>query len=266
MRVVPPNRASAVATPMLAVTEVPASGWPRRELEVFNRGSYLLGNFDGSRSVGGWENDGEFFSAVAGRDVSGAESRAECDGDGAQAIIADLVSVFVVERFEEIDIKQEKRYLGTFAQGPFPFAIQCLVKRAAIRKPREFIGERQGRQFLFQHLAFGDIAQDDDGLQGSSVPGSRRTRALTSTQMIFPLLVRVRTAIREGSAPWARLLFAAAASAGISSGTIRLNGGISNISSGVKPRTLNEEWETYRQLHVEPHATDDVCAVPSASS
>ena len=65
----------------------------RSELEALNRGPHLFGYFDSTGSVCGRKNDGDFLSAVASGYVCGAHSLADRNGDGAQAIIADLMSV-----------------------------------------------------------------------------------------------------------------------------------------------------------------------------
>ena len=81
------------------------AGIAERDIELHDRLAQPFGDRAGRRHVGLRHDDGELLAAIAGREI-GRPDRGLADhaGDRAQAFVAALMAVPVVEQLEMIDV------------------------------------------------------------------------------------------------------------------------------------------------------------------
>ena len=97
----------------------------------------LFGHRGGAGSLGGGQNDGKLFAAVAAHHIDLAQLANEDRGNGAQNIVAQHVSEIVVDLLEVIEIDHQNADASAIAGGTGDLIDQAGVKIAAI----EYSGE-----------------------------------------------------------------------------------------------------------------------------
>ncbi len=91
--------------------------------------------------IGLGQDDDEFFSAEARRDVAGAANvGVERAGDGAEHFIAPSMAVLIVELLEEVRVDIQQGQRRARADRLAPLALERLAKRATVRQARQIVG------------------------------------------------------------------------------------------------------------------------------
>jgi hypothetical protein len=105
------------------------------ETEAFDRGDGLIE----------WrfrEEEDEFFAAVAGDVVDVADVVTEEPGDGLDDLVAGLVGVAIVDRFEVVDVEYGDRQGMLEPGGPVDLTGERLVERTAVGETRQRVLRR----------------------------------------------------------------------------------------------------------------------------
>ncbi len=166
----------------------------------------VFGDCAGSVFVGAGQDDGEFFSAVAGDQVAGAEDDIECGfGDLFEAAVAADVAVGVVVALEVVGVDEQEGEFAAFAEGAAPFDGHGFVEAAAVGDAGEGVDDDQGfhgavggLDVFFGAFAFADVAdqvEEADGAAGGGI-------AVDAEAALGPEVVSIFFAIAvfEGSA------------------------------------------------------------------
>ena len=127
-----------------------ASGAPFADLGANRVGPHLRG---GQRSAR--QHDHEFFTAQPARDIFGADQGLKAFADFAQDVIAEVVTVLVVEGLEEIDVEQKHRERRFLAHSAGEFTRRRLFEIASIEEAREGVADGE----IAKTVAKADVAQ-----------------------------------------------------------------------------------------------------------
>jgi hypothetical protein len=96
----------------------------------------------GPRRIGVGQDARKLLAAVArhhiGRTIQAA---LQCLGSAAQAVIARLVPVEIVEALEEVDVEQQQRQRRAVAPRTLPLVEQSLVEVTPVEDAREAVDE-----------------------------------------------------------------------------------------------------------------------------
>ena len=123
-------------------------GDARRGGEAGQRGAQSLRELESAPRASVREDDGELVAADAVRLICAAHRRAQRVGERADALVAGLVAVRVVERLEIVEIDQHQGQRQARAPGVLQLAREVLVKHAMVAQARERIRAGHLRQTL----------------------------------------------------------------------------------------------------------------------
>ena len=122
-----------------------------RHAESLDRCTRSLGNLGNERVIHAVKHQRELLAAIARGEVERTARKAvESDRHRAQCLIACLVSIAIVERFEAIDVEQQQRKRRALAHRLVPQLLDALIEHAPVVDS----GEAIARRHVAQHPGF----------------------------------------------------------------------------------------------------------------
>src|SRR5215471_17736510 len=129
-----------------------------------------LRDLESAEFVGSRQHDDKFLAPIASGEIRGPlQRRLDRTRYRAQAIVASLVAVDVIENLKPVDVQKDEAEHRVLSRSPAPLAIEDLVKCAPIGKSSQAVLRRERskltvsrRQLVLDLLAARDVADGQD--------------------------------------------------------------------------------------------------------
>src|SRR6266851_1767098 len=92
--------------------------------------------------IGLWHHDHKFLAAIAAGQIDAADRLADPDCEFAQYVVAGIMAVFVVDRFEKIDVEHHQRQRLAAARGLLGKRTEMALHVTAVMQAGQRVGDR----------------------------------------------------------------------------------------------------------------------------
>ncbi len=132
-----------------------------RQAQLLDLLPELLGDGVAAHQVGLWEDQQEFFAAVAAQHVGRAQAGGQLVGDPFQHRVAGEMAVFIVDRLEEVEVRQGHHQRPAVALRTVDLLVEQLEHGFAAKNP--------GQAFVGGRLEEADVLERGGDLVGEEV-------------------------------------------------------------------------------------------------
>jgi len=138
-----------------------------RNRQCFDGGPDPLGRGKCPVVVGARQNDRKFLAPIARGQFTFLRSVfSDCGGDRAEAVVAGLMTVGIVERLEAIDIHDQQGQRVILTKSAAPFLLKGLVEGAPVGNSGQTVLACKYLQLRFENLLLMDITHGEDDVRG----------------------------------------------------------------------------------------------------